>query len=284
MKIAVLSGKGGVGKSMLTSGLATLLSQEKQIIALDCDADTPSLALWLGIAPDIKKGEKISTVKKPVIDKNKCIHCNLCVNKCPFNAIAKGPEIKLYLCEGCGLCAYICPQKAITLQKRVNGYITKEKTKFGFEVLSAHLIPGETGSGDIVNAIKIKAEKKPYEILISDSAAGIGCPVIASINGMDLAIGITEPSLAGISDLKRALKLADHFHIPYLIVINKWDLSPGNTKQLELEYKNKVIGKITYDSKIFKHIAQMKPVMESDLLAKKEIEAIFYNLKSYIFT
>lgn len=267
---------------MLTSSLAILFSRYQKIIALDCDADTPNLALWLGQSLDQEAKEKISTVSKPVVDQEKCQHCGLCAQRCPFQAIAKGPEIKYYLCEGCGLCEYLCPNDAIKLEKRFNGYLTKQKTPYGFEVISAHLIPGETGSGDIVNRIKEQAAQIPYEMMILDSAAGIGCPVIASVNGMDLVIGITEPSLSGLADLERALNLAKHFGIPYLIVINKWDLSPENTKKIETKYQDQVIGKISYDSNIFKSIAQLKPILESDLPAKKEIENIYQNLKSYL--
>lgn len=280
MKIAVLSGKGGVGKSMITSSLAILLSRQNKIIALDCDADTPNLALWLGITPDIKKGEKISTVSKPIIDKNKCQNCGLCSLKCPFNAIKKGPEILNYLCEGCGVCEYICPQNAITLKKRFNGFFTKEKTKYGFEVVSAHLIAGETGSGDIVN--KIKEETSTHEITLIDAAAGIGCPVIASLSGVDLVIAVVEPSLSSISDLKRALELVKTFNIPFLVIINKWDLSKENTKKIENEYQDKVIGKISFDKEIFNQIANLKPIMESNLLAKTEIEKVFNNLNLYL--
>jgi len=279
MKIAVLSGKGGVGKSMITSSLAILLSQENKIVAVDCDADTPNLALWLGIIPDIKKGEKISTVSKPVIDKQKCQHCGLCVSKCPFGAIKEGPEILYYLCEGCGVCEYTCPQRAIILKKRINGYLTKERTNHGFEIISAHLIAGETGSGDIVNKIKEEAEKIPHDITLIDGAAGIGCPVIASLSGVDLVIAVTEPSLASISDFERALKLVDSFNIPFLVVINKWDLSKKNTNIIENKYKNKVLGKISFDKRIFKKIANLESVLEGDLPVKKELETVFENLK-----
>ena len=282
MKIAVLSGKGGVGKSMITSSLAILFSQQNKIVALDCDADTPNLALWLGITPEIKKGEKISTVSKPIIDKDKCQHCGLCVTKCPFKAIGKGPEILYYLCEGCGLCEYICPQNAITLKKKINGYLTREKIKYGFEVISAHLIAGETGSGDIVNEIKEKTKQIPHETTLLDAAAGIGCPVIASLSGVELVVAVVEPSLSGIADLKRALELVNSFNIPFLVVINKWDLSETNTKKIENEYGSKVIGKVSFDKRIFKQIANLKPIMDSNLPVKKEIENIFNNLKLYL--
>jgi MinD superfamily P-loop ATPase len=133
-----------------------------------------------------------------------------------------------------------------------------------------------------VSKIKEEAEKLSHKITLIDSAAGIGCPVIASLNGVDLVVAVTEPSLSGISDLKRALTLVNHFNLPFLVVINKWNLSQENTKSIEDEYGEKVIGKISFDKRIFKQIAELKPVLESNLPVKKELENIFNNLKPHL--
>ena len=113
MKLIIASGKGGVGKSMLTSALAMLFSQDKKVVAVDCDADAPNLAIWLG---GVKKWDKIIPViasEEPKIDYKKCNSCGLCVKNCRFSAmkmVDNKPVPNLFLCEGCGACEVVCPQ------------------------------------------------------------------------------------------------------------------------------------------------------------------------------
>ena len=135
IKIAIASGKGGVGKSMLTSALAVLFAQKKKTIALDCDVDAPNLAIWLAQTKDWQKIIPISVSSKPVIDYRKCNGCGLCAEKCRFGAIKminKRPVINSFLCEGCGLCEIICPQKAIKLKSVRSGEIRIKKQNMIF--------------------------------------------------------------------------------------------------------------------------------------------------------
>jgi len=211
MKIVILSGKGGVGKSMLSSALAMLFRKSSRVIAVDCDVDAPNLGIWLG---GIKKWDKIIPVvtsAKPEIDYKKCNGCGVCVEKCRFGALKmeKGkPKLNPFLCEGCGACEVICPQKEIRIKQ----------TKYGFPLVSGNLFPGETGSGKIVSEIKKEADKFNSDLQIIDSAPGTGCPVIAALQDSNFAILITEPTPSGFSDLKRVLKVVNHFKIPWNLV------------------------------------------------------------------
>ncbi|MCD6400260.1 4Fe-4S binding protein [candidate division WOR-3 bacterium] len=157
MKIAVSSGKGGVGKSMLASSLAILFSKNHQTVAVDCDVDAPNLAIWLNEDKDWYKIKEISTSEKPVIDYKKCIGCGICVKNCQFGALKlkrERPVIDKFICEGCGVCEILCPQKAIKLKPVKNGEIRIKKTRYGFPLVSSQLYPGETGSGKIVDEVK----------------------------------------------------------------------------------------------------------------------------------
>jgi len=258
MKIIVASGKGGVGKSMLASSLAILISQEKKVIALDCDVDAPNLAVWLGGVTNWNKSKKISTIEKPKINLEKCNGCGLCVKNCQFGALSiknEKAQINNFVCEGCQACKIVCPQKAIEFKKIENAQIDiKNKTKFGFPLLSAQLFPGESGSGKIVAELKKEANEFHYEIMLIDSAPGTGCPVNAAMLDANLAILVTEPTPSGISDLKRVLEVVNHFGIPYWVVINKWDINPESTQRIEKEFSGKILGKISYDKNIFKTI------------------------------
>lgn len=292
MKIVIASGKGGVGKSMLASSLAMLFAKGKKIIAVDCDVDAPNLHLWLGEKGKWDKKEKISTNEKPVIDRKKCNLCGKCVDICAFNALSINHQslvINHFFCEGCGACEIVCPQRAIEMKKVNNAEIkikqaalrfdsSNYRTLTTFPLVSAQLYPGETGSGKIVDQIKQKAERFEYEIMILDSPAGTGCPVIAALNGADFAVLITEPTPSGFSDLKRVLTVVNHFKIPYGVVINKWNINPAVSSEIENWAKEKLLGKISYDRRIFQTIAHLKPILKTNLPVKNEIKKIYDNL------
>ena len=285
-KITIGSGKGGVGKSMLVSALAMLFAKERKVVAVDCDVDAPNLAIWLGGIKSWDKVLPVVTSAKPEVDYKKCDGCGLCVENCRFGALRFTPQSKpilnSFLCEGCGACEVICPKGAIKLKPVQNGEIKSKRTKYGFPLVSGQLYPGETGSGKVVAEIKKEAEKFAYEIMLIDSAPGTGCPVIASLQGSDFAILITEPTPSGFADLKRVLEVVNHFKIPYSIVINKWDINPNLSNKMEKWASIRFLGKISYDKKIFKAISDLTPIMETNLKAKTEIKNIYNKLVSSI--
>lgn len=294
LKLVIGSGKGGVGKSMLTSALAMLFAKEKKIVAVDCDADAPNLAIWLGEPENWNQTIPVVASARPEIDYNKCDGCGLCVKKCHFSALrlaplAQGkllkPILNPFLCEGCGACEAICPKGAIKLKPVQNGEIKIKRTKYNFPLVSGQLFPGETGSGKVVAEIKKEAEKimnnssfvKASEdtVMIIDSAPGTGCPVIASLQGADFVVLVTEPTSSGFSDLKRVLEVVNHFNIPWGLVINKWDINKNLSNKIEKTFKDELLGRISYDKKIFQSISNLTPIMETDLKAKKEIKEIY---------
>ena len=277
-KLVVASGKGGVGKSMLTSALAMLSSKRGKIVAIDADVDTPNLAIWLNEIGRWLKVKKISLTSKPVIDRNKCINCGKCVEHCQFNAMSlvKGkPQLNKFTCEGCGACQVVCPVKAITMKPVITGEIKNKLTKYGFPLIIGQLYPGETGSGKMVQEIKQLAEKFTYRLMIIDSAPGIGCPVIATLQDANFALLITEPTPSGLSDLNRVLKLVEYFHISFGVVINKWDINPRFSQSLINKFGRQILGKISYDQQIFKTITRLVPIMETNLPAVGEIKQIY---------
>ena len=282
LKIVVASGKGGVGKSMLASALVTLFNQGQKVVAADCDADAPNLAIWLG---GIKKWDetlKVFASVKPEIDYKKCRGCGLCVKNCRFEALKMvngKPKLNPFLCEGCGACKVICPQKAVKMRPVQNGEVRIKKTKYGFPLVSGQLYPGETGSGKIVAEIKKEAEKFNYEIMLIDSAPGTGCPVIASLQDSNFVILVTEPTLSGFADLKRVLKVVNHFNIPYGVVINKWDIYKTLSQKIEKWAGKSLLGRISYDKEILKAVSNLTPIMETNLKAKKEIIRIFVKIR-----
>jgi MinD superfamily P-loop ATPase len=280
-KIAIASGKGGVGKSMLSSVLSVFFAEKRKIVAVDCDADAPNLHIWLGEIENWENNIPVKTSFKPEIDKEKCNGCGLCVEKCKFKALKLKDgkaEVDPLLCEGCGACEVLCPRGAIKMNPVQNGEIKIKKTKWGFPLVSSHLFPGETGSGKIVSEAKKEAEKIDSDLMIIDSAPGTGCPVTASLKDVDFVLLVTEPTLSGFSDMKRALDLVEYFGLDWGLVINKWDINNDMSREIEKFAKDNFFGNISYDKKIFESVSKLIPISETELKVKEEIKEIFNKL------
>jgi len=231
-EITVISGKGGTGKTTFTANLASLLNN---LVIGDCDVDAPNLHLLLNpvnISEEIHKGAKLAVKNQEL-----CIDCGKCYSNCRFNAItADDYQIKNLKCEGCGVCVEVCPTDALKLEPIETGSLYQAESKFG-DMVHARLIPGADTSGKLVSEVKKKAseiaKKKNKDWILIDGSPGIGCPVIASLTGSDMAILVTEPTLSGFADLKRVIEVVNHFKIPAGLVINKYDLNEKISDQIE---------------------------------------------------
>jgi len=276
--ITILSGKGGVGKSSITASLAVALSKDKKIVCADCDVDASNLALIFGIEEnDYLEWKTLSTNQKAVFDYKKCSACRKCLENCYFDAIDfsdNRPRLKEFSCEGCGVCEIVCPDDAIRLVDINNAKIGVARTKYSFNVVSAQLKIGASGSGKVVSAVKEKARHMATdaEIMLIDSAAGIGCPVIASVTGSDYVILVTEPTPSGYSDMQRALEVVNHFKIPYGIVINKYDINMNHTEMIR--QSSAVIAEIPYDRAFTEALVNLTPLIEYE----KKYEEIFQKI------
>ena len=284
MKIVVASGKGGTGKSMLASSLSLLFSKEAKVVACDCDVDAPNLGLWLGVTSyDIV--EPISTSEKAEIDSEKCIGCGKCFENCSFGAIEKIDSkfiVNPLLCEGCGVCKIVCPAEAVKVKPVENGEIRIKETMWGFPLVSGRLKPGETGSGRIVQELRKKADEIDHDVMILDAAAGIGCPVIASVTNCDYAVLVTEPTPSAFSDLERILEIVDHFKVPYGVVVNKWDVNPPVSEKIISWSGDRFLGRISYDREVVNSIVALRPVLASESKVKNEIISVYEKIRNLL--
>lgn len=261
-QLTVLSGKGGTGKTTVVGALSNLA--EKKVLA-DCDVDAADLFLILE-PTTIDHGDFFGG-RKPVLDESKCTACGICTELCRFEAIDDG-TIDLVECEGCGLCALACPEEAIAMRDARSGEWFISETRNG-PMVHARLGIGEDNSGKLVAQVRKLAqsiaEKRELELIIIDGPPGIGCPVISSLAGADMTLIVTEPTVAGIHDLQRLVELAQGFKISPLICINKYDINPDKTLQIE-EYCQRedlsVVGKVPFDVAVVKAMVEKKTVME----------------------
>jgi MinD superfamily P-loop ATPase len=227
-QITVISGKGGTGKTILTASFAALA---EKACFVDCDVDAADLHLLLH--PTLKEKHVFRSGSTARIDKDKCRECGECIDTCRFVAISDDYVVDPISCEGCAICSYICPSQAISMEENISGEWYISATKYG-PFVHAKLGIAEENSGKLVMQIRQAAQSiataERLEYVIIDGPPGIGCPVIASLSGVDLALVVTEPTIAGIHDMERILDVTDHFSITAKIVINKYDINLKNSK------------------------------------------------------
>ncbi|MDD5282222.1 MAG: ATP-binding protein [Candidatus Omnitrophica bacterium] len=279
-QIVVISGKGGTGKTVITGAFASL-AQNK--VMVDCDVDAADLHLLLH--PKIKESHEFRSGQTAVIDKKLCKECGKCVSVCRFKAIKPDFSIESFSCEGCALCSHVCPVAAIRMKENVAGEWFISDTRYG-PFVHAKLGIAEENSGKLVSRIrqvaKELAEKQVLDYAIIDGPPGIGCPVIASLSGVDCAIIVTEPTLSGLHDAERVMELVRHFNILTKLVVNKYDLNPAMTEKIErfcCRHDIQVIGKIVFDKTVVKALVEGRNIIEyAECTAGDEIKRIWNDI------
>jgi len=257
-EMVVISGKGGTGKTSLMGCFAVLA---ENCVLADCDVDAPDLHLLL--SPSMEKCRQFIGGKIARIKTGHCIACGKCQEICRFDAVFfDGPGNGLFpktfridpiSCEGCGVCEKFCAENAILFEDTVSGEWYISDTRCG-PMVHAMLHPGEGNSGKLVTLVRKEAKKiaeqNRTELILVDGSPGIGCPVMASLTGADLILVVTEPTLSGKSDMERVFELCQHFGIPTMVCINKYDINTQVAQEIETFCSSKnipVVGRIRYD-------------------------------------
>ncbi|MCF8218891.1 MAG: 4Fe-4S binding protein [Bacteroidales bacterium] len=265
-QVTIISGKGGTGKTSITAALA---ANQGNAIFTDCDVDAADLYLLL--TPNIQKTHTFPGAPIAQIDQQKCTSCGICESLCRFDAIQQKDgvfQVVEFNCEGCKLCMHACPANAISMQQPENSEWYESDTRFG-PMIHAHLGIGEDLSGKLVSQLRERAREVAKErnagLILTDGPPGVGCPVIASITGADLGVVITEPTMSGLNDLKRVVDLAEYFHIPLKVVVNKYDLNKSMTDKIEKycqESNLELIARIPYDKIFLEAMVEQKTLSE----------------------
>lgn len=255
-EIAIISGKGGTGK---TSLLLSMIPYFDDLVIADCDVDAPDVHILL-TKDTISKRDFVG-FQRPVIDSTKCTKCQSCYTACKFDAITEDIIIKQGLCEGCGVCEYICPEEAITLQDHVIGAVYLRTTNYG-PMVDARLHPGEESSGKLVTNVRETSQELAKNInaktIIIDGSPGVACNVISTITGVQQTVIVTEPTISGLHDFIRVLKLTEIFHTSVGVVINKYDINLDMTSQIEshcMEHEIPILLRIPFDPQMVEAIS-----------------------------
>ena len=297
-QLVVISGKGGTGKTSITAAFAHL-NADVRIRSVLVDADVDASNLQLLLSPKNTQTEVFTGGAKAILDQSVCEACGLCVQVCRFDAVQENQQLEVNSpifsinpmnCEGCAACTIVCPQHAILMVPQQAGEWCHSETPFG-PLYHANLFPGQENSGKLVTLIKQQARlhaiENTFQIILVDGPPGIGCPVISAFSGADLALLVTESTVAAIHDLDRILKTVRHFKLDAVICINKADLNPAGREEI-YQYAARegitVVGEIPYDRVFIDAVIGGEPVTKqsSTSPALSALRAIWQDIMSRV--
>ena len=268
METAVISGKGGTGKSSISAAFATL---GERVVLADCDVDAANLYLLFN---PIHEDEQIYIAgTKAVIDYTLCNSCGVCMDYCRFGAVRLSSSDGSYSiddisCDGCRLCQRVCPNGAITMINNDKSRMYSGSFRNG-KMVYGRLAPGEENSGKLVNMVRDRARvlsrESGIDEIIIDGPPGTGCAVISSITGTDRVVVVTEPTSSGLHDLKRTIEIASKFGFSAWVIINKYDLNISMSDQIESYCSQegiRVAGRVKFDPVVVESMLKGKSLFE----------------------
>ena len=260
-QVAVVSGKGGTGK---TTVVACLASMARPVVAADCDVDAANLALLLS-GTDTTPAPFFAG-QRAEVEPLLCDGCDLCSSSCRFRAISLADGLHASVdplsCEGCGVCQAVCPREAVSMRSNLAGRTMVRDTATG-PLVHARLGVAQDNSGKLVAEVRAMARAEALarglDTVVIDGPPGIGCPVHAAVTGVDLLLAVTEPTPSGAHDLERLLELAGTFGLTTAVLINKADLSELYVQrigQLARRAGAAVVGRLPFDPEISRLLAR----------------------------
>lgn len=284
MEIAVISGKGGTGKSCISAAFASL---SQKVVLADCDVDAANL--YILFDPTHEEEQVYIGGQKARINYDLCTNCGLCESYCRFGAISTVSDkviITESACDGCKLCSRICPANAISMHDSDKSRMYAGNFRYG-KMVYGRLAPGEDNSGKLVNIVRDKAKaiakSEKIDIILIDGPPGIGCPAISTITGVDLALIVTEPTVSGLNDLKRTIEITSQFNLETWVLINKYDLNTDMSNQIKnyCDTKNiKMAGLLPFDPDVVDAMVNCKSIVEwmPDSAISTQIKKIYSTL------
>lgn len=278
MKITVLSGKGGTGKTTVAVNMALSLPN---VQLLDADVEEPNLQYFLH--PKFDNKELIYR-KIPEINQKKCTSCRECIDFCEYNALAMMIDQVLVfpeICHSCGGCEKVCPENVIKEIDRELGVLKHAKINNKLDFWQGVLNIGEESSVPVIEALKEKAVNDKFVII--DAQPGTTCPTIEAVVDSDYGILVTEPTPFGLSDLKIASQLMDKINIPYGVIINR---SEQGSDQIIEDYCSTnnidILMKIPFKRRYARLYSEGIPFVEKNSKLKEEFKIVFDQIRGVV--
>ena len=265
MKIAVASGKGGTGKTLVAVSLALSLAEKQEVQLLDCDVEEPNDHIFLN--PEIHHSEHVC-VQVPKINESKCTYCGLCARVCAYHAIAVfKPQTLVFaqLCHGCGACGYLCPEKAIDEEPRAIGTVESGYAR-GVRFVQGVLNVGEALAPPVIREVKKHARSGGTVII--DTSPGTSCPVVQAVKGSDFCLLVTEPTPFGFNDLRLAVDMVRELGVPFGIVLNRVNFKKKDSYRRKIDqYLDRegipLLLTIPLETEIARHYSKGIPLVEA---------------------
>lgn len=283
-QLLILSGKGGTGKTTVAGAFIDL---SKAKAYADCDVDAPNLHLVSHWSSPPERADYFG-MPKAHIDPARCVDCGECWEHCRFDAIELEPyRVNTFSCEGCGVCASVCPVDAIALKPAKAGdmalYMDEDRV-----FSTARLSMGSGTSGKLVTEVKKRmvAAAGDTKLAVIDGSPGIGCPVIASISGVDMVLIVAEPSLSGISDMERILNTAETFGVKKAVCVNKYDINLAKSEEIREFCRARDIpfaGTIPFDSEAVRAINDGKSIVQLDCQSGRAVREVYEKTMAVLF-
>ena len=281
LRIAVLSGKGGTGKTLVSCNLAYIAAPS---VYVDCDVEEPNGHFFL--RPEVQRDPTVSDVEVliPTIDNDLCDGCRKCVAFCRFNALAfikDRPYLFPEICHSCGGCKLVCPLQAIAENRRKIGEVRQYQSQ-EVQVLSGAMIIGESSGVPVIRRVLAMAEKTSEETVIIDCPPGSACVVMESISVADFCVLVAEPTIFGAHNLRMVHELVCRSNKQFGVVLNKcldgWNPSEAYCD----EHSISVLGRIPYDAMIGQLSSEAKLVSREYPAARQIFREIMANIRKEV--
>lgn len=282
MKIAIASGKGGTGKTLVATNLFNTIKKQQRVLLIDCDSEEPNDQQFI-------KGnlteEQIITQNIPVINEEKCSYCGKCQQFCTYHAIIVLPDLRKIkviedLCHSCGACSYSCKFGAITEKGKVIGTITKYEVDENSSLLESRSEIGVYSSVPLIKEAIKDANNDP--IIILDSPPGTSCPFIATVEKADYVVLVTEPTPFGLNDLKLSVDVLKELKKKFGVIINRSDIGDESVNKYLEENNIQQLGKIPFDRKIAEKYSEGNLITDDSSEYNQTFKELFNSIKEQV--